>query len=132
VRLDDKSLTSKARLTLTDQAGQARQWQLVVPTGAEVLPIPADKDRVSRIDTTPQPRAPGSREGKRPAVSLCTLHLKEPSSDPLTVTVTTSLVNPRPAESIPVGPFNVLNAVRQSGSVLLSSSVSAWHLEPTP
>ena len=33
---------------------------------------------------------------------------------------------------VAVGPFNVLGAVRQQGSLLVSSNVAEWHVEPSP
>jgi len=48
------------------------------------------------------------------------LRLKEPSADPLNVTVTAKGPSPRPGALVPVGPFAVVGAQRQSGTIVVS------------
>jgi hypothetical protein len=122
VRLDGKELTTAATLTLRVLAGQANDWRLAVPRGARVLPTAADEPRVARIDRVDQKQ-----------VAIHTVRLKEPSAEPLTITVSTRTPAPRPgSKPVGVGPFVVLDAVRQSGSVLVSSSVADYYVEPAP
>jgi hypothetical protein len=123
VRLNARELSSEARLTLRVLAGQAQQWRLIVPRGA-VLAIAADDKARIKPEIGTQDQGP---------VSIRTINLKEASAEPLLVTVSTRQPAPRlGGKPVAVGPFNVLGAVRQSGSVLVSSSVADWHLEATP
>jgi hypothetical protein len=123
VRLDARDLTTTARLILEVVAGQVQQWQLALPKGASLAVDAADQPRVTGIDRVDRNR-----------ITLHTIRLKEPTTDPLTVTVSTRVPAPRPPsnKSTSIGPFNVLGTVRQVGSVLVSSSVADWHLEATP
>jgi hypothetical protein len=122
VRLDKTQVATKATLTLRVMGGQARQWRLLVPKGAEVKTAP-EEARVARIEISDNKQT-----------SLRTLHLKEPTADPLTVTITSTQPGPKPGagKPTPIGPFSVVEAVRQSGSVLVSNVVADWHLECTP
>jgi hypothetical protein len=127
VLLESRQVTCRAKLTLRLQGGQTAQWRLLLPRNADVKPAPGEEGRVARID----PDDP--KDAKKP-VAVRTIHLKESSSDPLTVLVTTSQSAPKPGsgKAVAVGPFTVLGAVRQAGSVLVSNAVADWHLELTP
>ena len=122
VHVDTRQIVTTAELTLRVLGGQTRQWRLLTPKGAELKVVDADA-RVARIETSDQKQA-----------SLRTIHLKEASADPLTLTVTSTQPAPKPSggKPTPIGPFTVLGAVRQSGSVLVNNSVAGWHLEFTP
>jgi hypothetical protein len=123
VRVDDRQVKSRATLTLSVLGGQARQWSLLVPPGADIKPASGDEGRIDRITTTEQKQA-----------SLRVIHLKEASASPLTVIITSTRPAPKPGagKPTPIGPFTVLGAVRQAGNVLISNAVADWHLEFTP
>lgn len=123
VRLEPRQLTTEARLTLRVQSGRTAQWQLLVPAGARVRVGAADEGRVARIETA-----------DRKPLTIHTVHLKEPTADPLAVVVEHSQPPPEPGARKPaaIGPFTVLGAVRHTGSVLVSSAVPEWHLEFLP
>ena len=122
VHIDSRQVATSASLTLRVLGGQVRQWRVLVPKGAEVKVVDAEA-RVSRIETSEQKQ-----------VSLRTIHLKEASADSLTIAITSTQPAPKPGagKPTPIGPFTVLGAVRQSGSVLVSNSVADWHLDFTP
>ncbi len=107
------AVVTEAKLELRVLGGQVKAWKLLVPPDAEVT---TDTARVEKIV---------------PAGPLRTLHLKEATSDPLEVTVRSITNAPKngPAKAAPVGPFNVLEAVRQTGTVLVSASSPEMHLE---
>jgi hypothetical protein len=121
VRFDSRGLSSEARLVLRALGGPVGQWRLLVPSRADVKPVAADEARVSRIDTLDQKGA-----------SVRTIRLKEASTDPLTLTVRLTTPVPRPGTRAGVGPFTVLGASRQSGSVLVSNAAPELHLEFHP
>jgi hypothetical protein len=116
-------LTTEAKLTLRVRAGQTSQWQLLVPLGSDVKVGSDDEARVAGIDAADQKQA-----------SRRTIRLKEASAAPLAVTVTHTQPAPKPGsgKAAPVGPFTVLDAVRQGGSVLVCNAVADWHLEFMP
>jgi hypothetical protein len=121
VRPGRNELTTRAQLTLRVQAGQTRQWQLLVPGKALVQVAAADLARVGKIERK-----------ALPLFAQWTIDLKERTSDPLSVTVTTPAVDLRPGAKTTIGPFNVPGAVRQSGTVLVSNNVPDVHVEALP
>lgn len=116
-------LRTEAQLRLSVVAGAARTWRLLVPVGAKLEVAAADEGRVEgKVVTADQKHA-----------SLRTIQLKTDSSEPLTVTITATQPAPKPgAGPSAIGPFTVLGAARQSGSVTVSNGVSDWHLDFTP
>jgi hypothetical protein len=118
VRLDPGGQTTEADLLLQVEGGQTDRWQLVVPPQAEVKVAPADDGRVKTITTAAMPFA-----------SLRTIHLKEAGTDPLHVLVTVRAPPIRPGAATPVGPFFVLGAARQSGTLLVKNRVASLHLD---
>lgn len=121
VTVEPREVTTEARLVLGVRAGQAKSWPLLLPRGAEVTVAVADKDRVERIDSAEQ----------KGGLMLRTVHLKTASADPLTVTVKTAAPTPRPGKPVAVGPFTVVGATSQTGTVVVSNSAPEWHLELT-
>ncbi len=111
------AFTTDAQLTLKALGGQASRWRLLVPARAEVKVGPAD-----------EPRAKISSENKGSA-RLVTVVLKEPSEAPLTVYVHLTGPALKPGARVSVGPFAVLEAARQSGTVLLSNAAPDLHLD---
>jgi hypothetical protein len=122
VRLDGRWLTSEARLTLKPLGEPVKEWRLLVPRGAQVKAAPGE-DRVREIKFP---------DIKASTPYVVTVHLKEPSAEPLTVHVRHKVASPRPRMRTAVGPFNVLGAARQSGSLLVSNSTADLHLEFHP
>ncbi len=109
VRLDAAGQTTEAELLLKIEGGQTTVWRLLVPLGSEVKAATADEARVQpNIETTNQKYA-----------SLRTLHLKEASADPLRVQVKLHAPLPRGGALSPVGPFFVVGAARQTGTLLV-------------
>jgi hypothetical protein len=128
---EQRRITTRATLLLNVQGGQARVWKLLVPLESRLELAPADEARLT-IETQDYPNA-----------SLRTLRLKEPSADPLTVVVAPPprpvlpATSPRPGQPptpirVGIGPFAVLGATRQTGSVVVSNAVGnlllQWHL----
>lgn len=122
VRLDKQQTTTTAKLTLSVLSGQTKTWSLVVPPRAKVAVEPSDKVRVTRIDSSKE--KPGLR----------TIHLEEATSESINVTVTSTDKQAKPGSGakMPIGPFEVVGAAQQQGSVFVSSSVAEWHVEAEP
>src|SRR5207248_5750128 len=110
VRVEPRGVSADARLTLQALAGQTAQWRLLLPARAEVKVDPSGTARVAKIDKVPQKN-----------LLLVSIHLKEPSADPLTVQVHVP-VPLRTGQRLAVGPFAVPGAARQAGSVLVSNA----------
>jgi hypothetical protein len=117
VQIDDRETLTHADLTLKAEGGQTNVWNLVVPPGATVQVAKEDEGRVQR-----------RTEQNQKYISLRTIQLKEPSGEPLNVTVTVKGPAPRPGGLVPVGPFTVVDAQRQSGSILVSGALSNQRL----
>lgn len=110
--------TTEAELALKVEGAPTNVWRLLVPLKTEIKVLPPDEARVETpIETADQKFA-----------SLRTLHLKEPSSDPLHVQIKVPLI-PRTGSIMPVGPFFVLDAARQTGIVEVRNSVRSLHLD---
>lgn len=122
-RLDARELLTDTRLTLRVLSGQTNVWRVLVPLKAELKASPDEETRIARIESNNQKQ-----------VSIRTIHLKEASAAPLVVTITHTQSAPRPGsgKAASIGPFTVLGAARQSGSLLVSNLVTDWHLELTP
>jgi hypothetical protein len=121
VRLDQTGLTSSAELTLRAEAGQADVWRLVAPRDTTIRLPPADENRLKE----PVKVVPASNS----SLSEYTLQLKEPTSEPLTVVLTTRRPMPRPGSTVTVGPFAVPRAARQLGLLQISNAVPDLHLD---
>jgi hypothetical protein len=120
-RLDASGLATEADLWLTVEGAGTKVWRLVVPRNAEVKVLPSDKEvRVEhRIEADDQ---------KYAFASLRTIHLKEARTEPLHVQVKLPPMAQRDA-AMPIGPFFVLDAVRQTGAVVVRNQVPNLHLE---
>jgi hypothetical protein len=122
-RLDAAGLTTLADLVLTAEGAATKVWRLLVPRNAEVKVLPSDKEvRVAHhIDTDDQ---------KYPFASLRTIHLKEARSDPLHVQIKLPLLPlPPRGGTMAIGPFFVLDAAQQTGTVQVRNLVRNLHLE---
>jgi hypothetical protein len=113
VRAEPRGVYSEAKIELRVLGGQVRAWRMLVPPEAEVK---AEDPRVERVDV---------------AGPLRTIHLKEATADPLEVTVRSLVPTPKGGAGKPmaVGPFNVLEAVRQTGAILVATAAPEMHLE---
>src|SRR5262249_32463067 len=120
VRLDPLGLTTEAELVLQIEGAPTNVWRLLVPVGAEVKVMPPDDARIKLpIETEKQKYA-----------WLRTIHLKEPSAEPLKVHIKAH-APPLRGDSVmvmPVGPFFVLGAARQTGTVEVKNQVRHLHL----
>ena len=112
VQIDNRETLTRADLTLKVEGGQTNVWQLLVPLGATVEIAKDDQARAQ----------PQVEKADQKFVSLRTIRLKEPSGEPLAVTVTVKGSPPRPGAAVPVGPFAVVGAQRQSGTVSVSGA----------
>lgn len=118
VRVDTAGLTTEAELVLKVEGAPTDVWRLLVPLKAEVKVLAPDEARIKMpLETADQK-----------FVSLRTIHLKERSADPLHIQVKVPLT-PRNAAVMPVGPFCVVDAVRQTGTIVVRNLVRNLHLE---
>jgi hypothetical protein len=120
-RLDGAGLTTEADLWLKVEGTPAKVWSLLVPKNAEIRVLPSEKEaRVEHhIETADQQFA-----------SLRTIHLKEARTDPLHVQVRVPLLPLSGSDStMPIGPFFVLDAARQTGTVRVRNQVRNLHLD---
>ena len=109
VRLEDTQAQIKADIFLEDLRGQTKEWQLQLPPQARVeLKAPA----LLGVDILPP-------DGKNP---WHIIKLPEPSAERLHLEVQTSLPRPMGAGRLTIGPFLVLKAFRQQGSVSVHAS----------
>jgi hypothetical protein len=111
-----KKVLTEAELTLEPQGGPAAIWKLLLPPTA-VVKVALDEKRY-RLEQDP----------RNPA--LHSIVLSEPTEEPFKVTVKVEVplrigVN----TPTPIGPFLVVGAMRQSGSLVVSSTVSGLRLE---
>jgi hypothetical protein len=122
-RLDAAGLTTQADLVLTVEGAPTKVWRLLVPRNAEIKVLPSDKEArlEHRIETD---------DKKYAAASLRTIHLKEARSEPLHVQVKPPpLPLPQRGSTLPIGPFFVFDAARQTGAVLVRNQVRNLHLD---
>jgi hypothetical protein len=120
-RLDAAGLATEADLWLTAEGTPTKLWRLLVPRNAEIKLLPSEKETPieHRIETADQKFA-----------SLKTIRLKEARSAPLHVQVKPPrLPLPPRGSAMPIGPFFVLDAVRQTGTVLVRNPVRNVHLD---
>jgi hypothetical protein len=118
VRVDAVGQTTEAELVLKVEGAPTDVWRLLVPLKAEIRVLPPDDARVKTpIETADQKFA-----------SLRTLHLREPSADPLHLQIKVPLA-PRNGLVMPIGPFFVLDAARQTGTVEVRNPVRNLHLD---
>jgi hypothetical protein len=107
VRVSGSQVATEVELTLKALRGQPTEWRLLVPPTAvvEVKPRRPDEEEPATIES------PG--EGTR------LVRLKEPSSEPLKVTI--RVPPQRTKGPAPIGPFVVVGAERQRGTILISA-----------
>jgi len=121
VRIDDAMrLHTEAQLLLKVQGGTTKQWRLLVPPGAQLILSSTDEDKLT-VETQ-----------ELPGASLRILRLKEPAAVPLTLSVRVPdrPALPRPSTRLAIGPFALLGATRQTGSIVLVNEAAGLHLQP--
>jgi hypothetical protein len=107
VRIDETQVTTEADFNLTVIGGAARQWRLQLPAGVSPQ-VRAQDERIASIDL------PATGQ------SVMTIKLKEPSAEPLRVVF---LVHQGAGPGlIPIGPYQVLDTVRQRGTISISAA----------
>ena len=104
VRIDEKFVTTTADLFLEDSRLQTKEWRLLLPPQAKV-----------------DVKAPGgltfewlTPDGKTP---YHTLRISEATAERWQVSVFVSTPRPNPGAHVPVGPFYVLGAFQQQGTI---------------
>lgn len=109
VRLEENQVISEVELNLQVLRGEVKQWRILLPP--QVVPeIKEPGPQDERIDL---------REPPNQKDPWLTLRLKEPSADPLRVVL--QYTQPRKGNTVPVGPFTVLDAFRQRGVIVVSA-----------
>jgi hypothetical protein len=117
VRIDKTTVTTEARLTLRVLGGQPGAWNLLVPSRCDVKVLGDDG------------RTPIAKTEKGPT-TRCKITPRDAGGEPMVVVVTHTQPVPQQANArIAIGPFTVLEAVRQSGRVLVSNTVADWRLK---
>jgi hypothetical protein len=105
VRVEDKQVVTDAEILIKPSAGQSNPITLFVPPQAEWIKKPTLDERILSFEV-----ADASR-------SLRILRLKEPGAKP--VSLSFKVVQQRGAGILPIGPFAVLKATSQQGSVIV-------------
>lgn len=110
VHVNEAHLTTDVDLTLQVLRGETQQWRIHFPLAADasldVKLQPQDEARVLRIDKVPD----------KYGLTL-DIHLKEPSADLMHVAL--AIRQTRAANTAPVGPFTVLEALTQKGEIVI-------------
>lgn len=109
VRLEENQVTSEVELNLQVLRGEVKQWRILLPPQV----VPEIKE------PGPQDERVEHREPPNQKDPWLTLRLKEPSAEPLRVVLQYS--QPRKGNTVPVGPFTVLDAFRQRGVIIVSA-----------
>ncbi len=111
VRMDDKILNARAEIKIGALGGRLDVLDLVVPVGAEIRPFsPADEARILGIEKNDQKFA-----------SYRKIKLKDNSSEALRLVVESQAAIPANGGQLPVGPYLLTGAIRQTGIILLSN-----------
>jgi hypothetical protein len=108
VRLEESYVQAVAELTLRDLRGRTREWRLWLPPQAKLKVTPPEGVTVG---VSPPDR------------NISTLKLSEPTAEPVKVTITTQQA--RPFVRWPVGPFAVVDAYSQEGTIEVRASPAA-------
>lgn len=115
VRVEEKQVVIDADLTLRLLRGQANEWRIQAPPPpiATIEPKGQPQDQPAyHIDPPQDPENPVWR-----------IRLDERTDKPLRINVHIQqpLPQPRTAKSVPIGPFTVLNAYGQQGTILINA-----------
>jgi hypothetical protein len=110
VQIQESQVITTADLALADLRGRAREWRLWAPPGAklEIKTPPGLTGEVIAPATTSAPHV---------------VRLSEPTAEKIYVRA--QLSHARPFARLPVGPFTVLDAYRQQGSITVKATPEA-------
>jgi hypothetical protein len=109
VKVEEGQVTTNAELVLGDLRGQAKEWHLLLPPQAKVE-VKAPAGLLPEV-------IPPRRNGL-----VHTIRLKEPTSERLQVNVQTTLTRPFPQSRRPIGPFILLDAFEQRGTISIKAT----------
>jgi hypothetical protein len=118
VRVEETYVSTEVELTLQVLSGEAAEWQLQLP------PLPVDAHFDIKTPPRDEPRiqsiVPSADKQTLNGINsvlqhTITIRLKEPSAEPLQVTL--NIHQPRPAGVLTVGPFRVLDSLTQKGEI---------------
>jgi hypothetical protein len=112
VRVDEHSVTTEVDLTLKLRTGQTDQWRILAPM--QQGPTPTTIEFKGPADERPPTVTPPT-DPKNPVWQI----KGEPTSKPIQLSI--RIRQPRSNKLIPVGPFAVLDAERQSGNILITA-----------
>jgi hypothetical protein len=108
VKVEEEQLVTSAELQLGDLRGQAREWHLLLPPQAKV-DIKAPAGVVPEIIPPP------------PNGLVHIIRLKEPTSERLHLSVQVSQPRPFAQARQPIGPFTLLDAFEQQGTISIKA-----------
>ncbi len=112
VKVEENQISTTAELTLQDLRGQIKDWQLWLPQGATVKVTPPEGTKFSLVPPS-----------KAELVQIHKLQLEQQTDEPVKVTVTVTA--PRGQTRVPIGPFGVVEAFRQEGTIEVRASPAA-------
>ncbi len=120
VQIEKQRLHTEAQLQLKVVGGSTRRFCLLVPPGAQLTLASADEEKLT-VETQ-----------ELAGASLRILRLKEATTAPLTVTVVAPVRSalPKAGTRLAIGPFALLGATRQTGTIVLVNN--APHLQVQP
>ena len=109
VHLNEALVVTDVELSLQARGGEVREWRIQMPREVvpEIKQPRAEDDRIEAL-VPPDPRNP-----------VLTIKLRNPSAEALRVVF--QVRQARTKEATPVGPFAVLNATRQRGTITISA-----------
>jgi hypothetical protein len=118
VRVDESHVFTDVDLTLQVLSGEALEWRLQLPplpegAGLDIKLPPQEEQRIQGSVSPGDKQAFTRMNAVLP--QNVTLRLKEPSAEPLHVTL--HIHQPRPAGALKVGPFAVLDCLTQKGEI---------------
>lgn len=141
VHVDEDEIRTECTLTLSALRGQVNLWRIQTPPGADVQAVRNSEGATDKEASAMRPGAklliPDDRvlpEAADPKATLRTIRLKEPSADPLHVVIRVKQKRPptpvpqkteanQPSLApIPIGPFHVLEAADQHGTLEIIAS----------
>ncbi len=109
VKVEQTHVLVDAEIAMEDLRGQTKEWQLLLPRNAKIeVKAPAALDfKLLNPDA------------KRP---FYVVRLKEPSAESIRVKVQLRIPRPFPEPHLPIGPFAVLGAYRQEGTISVTAA----------
>jgi hypothetical protein len=119
VRFDETHVITEAELVLSLLRGQTREWQVLIPPGYTMAVVAgANDDRATEVIKPADPKQP----------PVWTIRWKDPSNAPLRLRISAYQLRQR---KVAVGPFPVLQALRQQGTISVGVPPELRLLPPT-